>query len=142
MGVVRNIVNNDLLRLSYSEPKNIRKFLKNWGGLENLCLKGDTVAICILADLKVVTGIEISLYNKNNRTAFNAGYKKGRLSFYQYMSIAYVLVLGYSQEDIAYVMGVDQSVISRNIRSGINKIIKELGENDGEKAMQNRRCGG
>ena len=42
------------------------------------------------------------------------------------MSIAYTLVLGYSQEEVAYVMGVDQSVVSKNINSGIKKIQKEL----------------
>ena len=42
------------------------------------------------------------------------------------MAIAYILVLGYSQEEIAYVMGVDQSVICKNVNSGIKKIQKEL----------------
>ena len=42
------------------------------------------------------------------------------------MSIAYTLVLGYSQEEVAFVMGVDQSVVSKNINSGIKKIQKEL----------------
>jgi predicted DNA-binding protein (UPF0251 family) len=44
------------------------------------------------------------------------------------MSIAYTLVLGYTQEEIAYVMGVDQSVISKNINSGVRKIQAELCE--------------
>lgn len=126
MGVVRNVVNDQLLRLSYKEPRNIRNFLRNWGGLESLSLKGDTVATCILADLKTVTGIDPDKYNKDNRAEFNLGWKKGKLSHYQYMSIAYILVLGYSQEDLAYVMDVDQSVISRNINSGIRRIQKEL----------------
>jgi hypothetical protein len=112
--------------LSYKEPRNIRNFLRNWGGLESLSLKGDTVATCILADLKTVTGIDPDKYSKDNRAEFNLGWKKGKLSHYQYMSIAYILVLGYSQEDLAYVMDVDQSVISRNINSGIRRIQKEL----------------
>ena len=45
-------------------------------------------------------------------------------------------MLGYSQEDIAYVMGVDQSVISKNIRTGIKRIIKVLeGKVDGDKVQ-------
>lgn len=123
---VRNIINDELLRMSYSDPKNIKSFLRNWSNLENLSLKGDMVALCILVDLKVVTGIEPELYSRNNRAAFDEGYKSGYLSYYQFMSIAYTLVLGYSQADIAYVMGVDQSVISKNIRTGIKKIIKML----------------
>ena len=31
MGEVRNIVNDQLLRLSYKDPKNIKKFLRSWG---------------------------------------------------------------------------------------------------------------
>ena len=126
MGAVRNIVNDQLLRLSYKDPNNIRNFLKNWGGLESLSLRGDKVATCILVDLKIATGIDPETYNKDNKTDFNMAYRKGKLSHYQYMSIAYTLVLGYSQRDIAYVMGVDQSVISKNIDSGIKKIQTEL----------------
>lgn len=126
MGAVRNTVNEQLLRLSYKEPKNIRNFLKNWGGLESLSQKGDRVATCILLDLKTVTGIAIDKYNRGDKEAFNQCYVNGKLSHHQYMSIAYTLVLGYSQEELAYVMGVDQSVISKNINSGIKKIQKEL----------------
>ena len=128
MGAVRNTVNDQLLRLSYKDPKNIKNFLRNWGGLESLSLKGDTVATCILLDLKMVTGINIDKYNKNDKKEFNWGYIEGKLSHYQYMSIAYTLVLGYSQEEVAFVMGVDQSVVSKNINSGIKKIQKELRE--------------
>lgn len=126
MGAVRNIVNDQMLRLSYKEAKNIRNFLRNWGGLESLSLKGDTVATCILIDLKIVTGIDPDKFRRNDREEFNLGYLNGKLSHYQYMSIAYSLVLGYSQEEVAWVMGVDQSVVSKNINSGIKKIQKEL----------------
>lgn len=136
---VRNIVNDELLRMSYSEPKNIKNFLRNWSGLESLSLKGDTVAICILADLKKVTGIDPDLYNRHNRARFDAGYQDGELTYYQFMSIAYTLVLGYSQEDIAYVMGVDQSFISKNIRTGVKRIIKVLEGGAGEDKVQERR---
>ena len=128
MGASRNITNDQLLRLSYKDPKNIKNFLRNWGGLESLTFRGDTVATCILADLKAVTGIDPSKHKRWGRDGFNKEYLKGKLSHYQYMSIAYTLVLGYSQEEIAWVMGVDQSVISKNINSGIKKIQKELGE--------------
>lgn len=123
---VRNIINDELLRMSYSDPKNIKNFLRNWSNLEALSLKGDMVALCILIDLKLVTGIEPELYQRHNRAAFDEGYKNGYLSYYQFMSIAYTLVLGYSQADIAYVMDVDQSVISKTVCTGIRKIIKML----------------
>lgn len=126
--VVRETVNMQLLRLSYADPKNIRSFLRNWGGLESLSLRGDKVATCILVDLKAVTGIDLSKYKRTDRDEFNRAYTNGKLSRYQYMSIAYTLVLGYSQAEIAYVMGVDQSVISKNINSGVKRIQKELKE--------------
>ena len=124
--IVRNVVNDSLLRLSYKDPKNIKRFLRNWGGLERLSEKGDTVATCILADLKTVTAIDLEIYDKSHREEFNRAYKKGKLSHYQYMSIAYVLVLGYTQDELAFVMGVDQSVISKNINSGVKRIQREL----------------
>lgn len=128
MGAIKNTVNDHLLNMSYADPKNIKSFLRNWGGLESLSRRGDTVAICILADLKTVTGIDIERFKRNDREDFNLGYKRGKLSHPQYMSIAYTLVLGYSQEEMAYVMGVDQSVICKNVNSGIKRIQKELNE--------------
>ena len=126
LGAVRSVVNDQLLRLSYKDPKNIKSFLRNWGGLESLSIKGDTVATCILVDLKIVTGIYPEKYNKDDRTEFNNGWKNGKLSYYQYMSIAYNLVLGYSQQEVAFVMGVDQSVVSHCIKRGISRMQKEL----------------
>jgi predicted DNA-binding protein (UPF0251 family) len=126
LGAERNIINEQLLRLSYKDERNIRNFLKNWGGLESLSLKGDTVAMCIIADLKEVTGIYPENFSRQSKEKFNLGYLRGRLSHYQYMSIAYVLVLGYSQEEVAYIMGVERSVVSRNIDSGIRRIKKAL----------------
>lgn len=38
--IVRNVVNDQLLSLSYKDPKNIKRFLRNWGGLEGLSEKG------------------------------------------------------------------------------------------------------
>jgi len=126
MGGVRNTLNDQLLRLSYKDPHNIRHFLRNWGGLESLSSKGDTVATCILLDMKRVTGIDPEKFHRGDREEFNLGYLDGKLSHYQYMSIAYTLVLGYSQEELAWVMGVDQSVVSKNINNAIKKIQQEL----------------
>lgn len=123
MGLTRNIINHSLLSVSYEDPKRIKSLLRMWGTLTELGERGDTVAMCILMDLQRVTGIDLELYTgKNDKKAFNNGYKHGVLSFYQFMAIAYTLVLGYTQEDVAEKMGVDQSVISRNIDSGIKQI--------------------
>lgn len=78
--IVRNVVNDQLLRLSYKDPKNIKRFLRNWGGLEGLSEKGDTVATCILTDLKTVTAIDLDKYHKSDRAEFNKAYRKGKLT--------------------------------------------------------------
>lgn len=126
MGVVRDPVNDQLLRLSYKDPKNIKNFLRNWGGLESLSRKGDAVATCILVDLKVVTGIDTENYSRKNKLKFILGYKNSKLTYLQYISIAFVLVLGYSQPEVSYVFGVSHQAISKSIETGIRKIQKEL----------------
>lgn len=122
MGAVREIINYSLLKLSYKDQKQLKKLLRMWGAIDEMGNKGDTVAICILIDLQRVTGIDMDLYYKRDRKSFNEGYKNGVLSFAQFMAITYTLVLGYTQEEIAWVMGVDQSVISRNINSGLRQM--------------------
>lgn len=126
MGVIRDPTNEQLLRMSYRDPDNIKSFLRNWAGLERLCDKGDSVALCILADLKVVTGIDLEAYKPNRRMAFNKRYMRGKLSFNQYMCITYNLVLGYSQSEVAFVLNVERSVVSRHIKNGIKTIQREL----------------
>lgn len=122
MGAVREIINYPLLRVSYKDKRQLKRLLKLWGTLSTLGEKGDAVAVCVLLDLKRVTGIDMALYNLPTRRSFNEGYKNGVLSYPQFMAIAYTLVLGYTQEEIAWVLDVDQSVISRNINSGLKQM--------------------
>lgn len=127
MSTVRDITNDELLRMSYSDPKNIKHFLRNWGGLESLSLKGDTVATCILLDLKTVTGIDIDKWDRDHKEDFLSGYEEGCLSKLQYISIACVLVLGYGVQDVAYMYNVSHQMISKSINAGIKRIQKKLG---------------
>ena len=122
MRVARDHINYALLRVSYKDKNQLKRLLRMWGTLDELGDKGDAVAISILIDLQRVTGIDMDLYSRKTRRAFNEGYKNGVLSFPQFMAITYTLVLGYTQEEIAWVMGVDQSVISRNINSGLKQM--------------------
>ena len=122
MGAVREIINYSLLRVSYRDKKQLKRLLRMWHTLADLGARGDAVAICILVDLKRVTGIDLDSYSLKGRNAFNEGYKNGVLSFPQFMAITYTLVLGYTQEEVAWVMGVDQSVVSRNINSGLKQM--------------------
>lgn len=122
MGAVREILNYSLLRVSYKDKKQLKRLLKMWGTLMELGEEGDTTAICILLDLQGVTGIDLDLYRRGAKKAFNEGYKNGVLSFPQFMAVAYTLVLGYTQEEVAWMMEVDQSVISRNVDSGLRQM--------------------
>lgn len=125
---------DSLLEADYSKPSTIKSLLRNWSGMEAMSLRGDRVATCVLADLREVTGIRVDRFNKDNRSAFDRGWEDGILTYYQFMSIAYTLVLGYSQSDVAYVMGVDQSVVAKNLSRGIKRICSELmwgGSKDG-----------
>jgi DNA-directed RNA polymerase specialized sigma24 family protein len=132
VGAVRDVVNHTLLRVSYRDKKQLKKLLRMWNTLETMGEKGDAVAICILVDLKRVTGIDLELYDRENRQAFNDAYKNGVLSLAQFMAISYTLVLGYTQEEIAWMLDVDQSVISRNINSGLKQMQAGLRAFDGE----------
>lgn len=125
LGAVKvKTVNDQLLYLRYSEDRNIKMFLRNWAGLESLSLKGDTVATCILLDLKMATGIDPEKFGRSeiNRFLFELGWKEGVLNYYQFVSIAYVMVLGYTQDEVAFMIGIDRSVISKYISKGIKKI--------------------
>lgn len=125
MGAVKvKTVNDQLLYLTYSEERNIRTFLRNWGGLESLSLKGDTVATCILLDLKIATGIDPKKFGRDlvSRKRFEAGRHSGVLSYYQFISISYVLVLGYTQHEVAFILNCSQQAVNQNISKGIRKI--------------------
>lgn len=125
---MKGFVNNQLLYIAYSEEKNIKALLKNWTKLERLSMNGDTVATCIVTDLKLVTGIVPSDFGRNSweRKRFDDGMYKGILSESQFLSIAYVLVLGYTQEELAYILRCSQQAINQNINKGIKKIKSKL----------------
>ena len=133
MGAVRETVNYSLLRVKYRDKEQLKRLLRMWGVLEELGGRGDAVAICILVDLQRVTGIDMELFIKGDMRAFIEGHKRGVLSFPQFMAIAYTLVLGYTQEEVAWIMGVDQSVVSRNINNGLKQMqtgLKAFDEED------------
>lgn len=123
---LRNTTNTGLLDVDYSKAGVIKDLLRNWSGLESMSRRGDRVATCVLVDLKRVTGIDLDTYDPKHRDRFNKRHKLGVLSHYQYMSIAYTLVLGYSQHEVAFVMGTDQSVVAKNIRRGVKRISRAL----------------
>ena len=114
------------------------------------------VATCILTDLKTVTAIDLDKYHKSDRAEFNKAYRKGKLSHYQYMSIAYVLVLGYTHsltrtgfatpalyEDLSLLLPTSGSTGSpklvrhsyRNIEANAENVMNLFGLTSSERAM-------
>lgn len=120
---LRNQTNDNLLNTDYISLKVLKELFRHWSNLESMSRRGDRIATDILLDLKRITGIDTEYYDRHSRKIFDKRYELGILSYYQYISIAYVLVLGYLQEDVAHMMDVDQSVIAKNIKRGLTKVI-------------------
>lgn len=130
MSKKRNFINEPLLNIKYSNKNTIKKLFKGWSNLEKLSEKGDAVAICILMDLKNVTGINPNnLYNIDaGIERFNNDWENGILTYKQFISIVYTLILGYNQSEVAQLLKIDQSGLSRHINSGLKIIATKLGE--------------
>lgn len=130
MGAVHvKTVNDRLLNVAYSDPEIIKMLIKNWGMMESLAKDGDNVAPCVLVDLERAIGINISSMEMNKKAGFDASAARlGALTEPQFISIVYVLGLGYRQEEIAYVLGCTKQVVSKHISRGIDRIIEFLGE--------------
>ena len=118
--------NSSVLELDYGNPQIIKKLLRNWSGMEALSLKGDRNATCVLADLKDATGIDLDGFDKRNFHTFIEKRNKAVLSEAQFISISFVLVLGYSQPEVGYIMGIAHQNVSKGINSGVNRISQYL----------------
>lgn len=134
MGAVHVKTTNDrLLNVDYSDPELIKSLLKNWGMMEALAQKGDTVAPCILMDLERAIGVNLSDMADDKYRGFRMSREGGVLTDPQFISVVYVLGLGYSQEEIAFVLGCTKKVVNVHISRGIKRIIVFL---EGEEALQ------
>ena len=131
-----------LLRLSYTEAKNIKNFLRNWSNLERLGYKGNTVAICILVDLKQATGIDFNNLVRGSKGAEFMYPNNTPLTYAQFMAVTMVLILGYTQREVAERLKTSQSAISQSINGGIKAIQSRLGEEMITNEDAERGCGG
>ena len=98
-----------LYRADYSNPRAIKKLLLSMDSLRCLAQKGDTVALSIYLDLK------------------DALYAEGVLSKKQRKYLL-LWMAGYEQNQIGWMCGAGQDVISRGISRGAKNISKYLQE--------------
>lgn len=116
-----------MLDLDYTSPQVIKKLLRNWSGMEALSLKGDRNATCVLVDLRDATGINPVCFDRYNTDLFIEKRNKEVLSRAQFIAVAFVLVLGYSQPEVAYIFGITQQAVGKSIQSGVKRISMYLG---------------
>ena len=132
MAVYVKTTNENLLNIDYSDPNIIKSLIKNWSMVERLAQKGDPVAPCILADLEKAIGVNISEMGRC-KYSFSKVSNSEVLTDLQFICIVYVLGMGYSQEDIAYVLGCTKKVVNLHIVRGLRRICVYL---EGEEAVQ------
>lgn len=123
-----------LLNIDYSDPEIIKSLIRNWSMIERLARKGNPVAPCILVDLEKALGVNISEMGKGKYNFENNRASKV-LTDLQFICVVYVLGMGYSQDEMAYVLGCTKKVVNLHIARGLRKICIYL---EGEEAV--KRC--
>lgn len=140
MPVIRT-TNDSLLRLDYSEPKIVKQLLSNYGMLEKLARRGDTVASAVILDLESALGVSIEELIRDKKKGVICP-DNAPLTEAQFISVVYVLLFGYQQIEVAFILGVSKQDVSANISRGLDRMCKYL-EGRNEKAEKEKgRYGG
>lgn len=146
LGAVRvKTINDRLLNVDYSDPEELKKIIISWGMVEKLAEGGDTVASAILVDLQSAIGVSITEFGENKKVGFDViRISKGVLTEAQFISLVYVLGLGYRQDEIAYVLGCKKQTVNVHIQRALKRICRFLEKEDskGEKNKKKRRGSG
>ena len=116
-----------LLETKYEDPHVIKNLLRNWSNIEIMSLRGDRVATCVIADLQDATGIDLEGFEKEYFYKFIEKRNKEVLTEAQFIAISFVLVLGYSQPEVAFIFGVSQQAVGKNIVAGVKRVSLYLG---------------
>lgn len=103
-------MNWELLNIQYTK-KNVKRLLKNFYSIKALAEKGDTVASCIVLDLKTA----IKQLNSNHRSL-----------------ILEILLNGNSYRDYARTHKTNTTYICNQMDLAINKVVELLGGEDDE----------
>lgn len=143
LGAVRvKTLNDRLLNVDYSDPEELKKIIISWGMVEKLAEGGDTVASAILVDLQRAIGVSITEFGENKKAGFDVSkIHKGVLTEAQFISLVYVLGLGYRQDEIAYVLGCKKQTVNVHIQRALKRICRFLEKEDSkdEKNKKKRR---
>ena len=146
LGAVRvKTINDRLLNVDYSDPEEVKKIISSWGMVEKLAEGGDTVASAILVDLQSAIGVSITEFGENKKVGFDVSrISGGVLTEAQFISLVYVLGLGYRQDEIAYVLGCKKQTVNVHIQRALKRICRFLEKEDskGEKNKKERRGSG
>ena len=140
MGAVRVKTTNDrLLEIDYSDTEAVKKIISSWGMVEKLAEGGDTVASAILVDLQTAIGVSITEFGENKKVGFDVSrINRGVLTEAQFISLIYVLGLGYRQDEIAYVLGCKKQTVNVHIQRALKRICRFL-ENKKKRRRSSRQ---
>lgn len=144
MGAVRvKTLNDRLLQVDYSDPEEIRVILSNWEKMEKLAEGGDTVASAVLVDLQRAIGVSITEFGNDKKAGFDTSkINLGVLTEAQFISIVYVLGLGYRQDEIAFVLGCTKQTVNIHIVRGIKRVCRFLEGNCKADEENKKKSGG
>lgn len=144
MGAVRvKTINDRLLGVDYSDTEALKMIVSSWGLVEKLVEKGDTVASAILCDLQKSIGVNISDFEVNKKVGFEK-WRTGVLTEAQFISLVYVLGLGYRQDEVAFILGCKKQTVNVHIQRALKRLGKylEKGEEKDEPNKKKRRRSG
>lgn len=143
MGAVRvKTINDRLLNVDYSDPEELKMIISNWGMMEKLAEGGDTVASAILVDLQRAIGVSISEFGENKKSGFDTSrIEKGVLTEAQFISLVYVLGLGYRQDEIAFVLGCKKQTVNIHVHRALVRICKFLEGDKVKDGKENKKTG-
>ena len=130
-----------LLNMDYSDPEIIKSLIRNWSMIERLAQKGNPVAPCILVDLEKALGVNISEMGVDKHK-FELNRDSDVLTDLQFICVVYVLGMGYSQDEIAFVLGCTKKVVNLHIARGLRKICIYLEGEEAVKKSDKKKRGG
>lgn len=123
--VIVKTVNDRLLNLDYSDPEVVKQILSNYNMMKRLAEKGDTVATAIILDMQAVLGGSIEDMIEDKKRALK-NRDKSVLTDVQFIVIVFVLIFGYEQSEVAYILGCTKQAVNAHLYRGIKRICRKL----------------
>ena len=132
-------INDRLLNVDYSDIEEVKLIISNWSMIRRLSEDGDTVASAILSDIHRAIGVNIADLEDSKKIGFDKSkVNEGVLTEAQFVSLVYVLGMGYRQDEIAYVLGCTKQTVNVHIQRALKRVCRFL---EGEKIQGNGKKG-